>query len=133
MRLSGEVDDCPDPVGLKEIFNEAGVGDVAVHELAPHRIKIRQVVEVPRIGERVKDNYPVLRIFIKPVVGEVGADEACPASNHYGSHRHSLIEINCVPERHSGEILLREQRLDSFRNWPLNADLRIVPSDGVLG
>src|SRR5439155_4752603 len=90
VRLGGGVDD---HVHLgHDLADELRVADVALHEREPLvREDVGEVLEVPRVGERV-ERHDVVRRVREQVPDEVGRDEPGPARDE-NALRHSSLSI----------------------------------------
>ena len=84
VRLRGGVDDDVDPAD--DLADEPGVADVAVDELESRMAHdVGEVLEVPRIRERVERDHLVRRV-LEQVADEVRRDEPGPAGDEDTAH-----------------------------------------------
>src|SRR5205807_4688732 len=77
VRLGGEVHDGVEALIAQQGFDELRIANVAVDEtqigVILHGI---QIGEVAGIGERIEHDQPLARVFLEPVMNEIGTDKS---------------------------------------------------------
>src|SRR5210317_797087 len=88
--VNGAVDmgfGCKVDYGIYLVFLQQAQCEVVIPDIAMDKMKPGMIFEpsevgfVSSIGQGIKHDHFVLRIFFYPVVHEVGADEACATSD----------------------------------------------------
>ena len=99
MTFRRKMDDAPDIVLGKQLFDERFVANVALHEgVIGHGLTFLQIVEIACVGELVEIDYMVIRVLLAEVRHEIRADESGAASDEDGGHGISLkLLLNNYP------------------------------------
>ena len=93
MGLRGEVHD--DIRSRHERIHNLAVGHVAVPELELFRFahRRRKIVQIPRVGQRIEHDDPVIGTLMVEVANEVAADETGAAGHENCFHANTLVTM----------------------------------------
>ena len=89
--LGGEVDDAVDLLVLHQLQHPFEIADVHLHEAVVRPVlDVFQVREIPRVGELVEVDDPVIGIFVDEQPDYMAADEPGAAGDDDGTFWHGL-------------------------------------------
>lgn len=94
MTFSSQVDNSAKLVFFKKIFQKRCISNVALFKkIMGQMLYVAQVFQVARVGERIKVDDFVSRVFPNKMPDNVRADEARAARDEEGFIRHCVIKV----------------------------------------
>ena len=114
----------------QQTFNQPRGSNVTLHEFEARVSESRsQTGEVARVGEGIQHDDRVVRMFLQPVVGKVGADEArATRDQEVGQRGHRGKEEELILERQGNPPPIPGGEVGSDENFQR---VETLPSIGV--